>query len=128
MINCEADFPGVLPSLEAAVGRVDREVADLNDWDVLTAYEALIQVYRAAGRQREARLRPMSPLAQAVFAGVQEVCERWLGRGSELTGGSSEPISLETLLACLKVLRTSARRRSQAGGRRGYLDSIAPVL
>ncbi len=97
--------------IEAAVLALDRSLDDLSDWDVLTACEALLRSYHALSAGQKARLRPMSPLADAVFETIKAVGEQQAARA-------------EVLAVCLRQLRQSLRFWNKQSGRRGYLEFL----
>jgi hypothetical protein len=75
----EERYEDVLQNIEFGVLRVYRDHPELTDWDALHAVEALLRVYQAEVKNRQAVLSPLTPLAQKVYDSVKPMCEWRLG-------------------------------------------------
>lgn len=116
----------ILQHLEFAVIEVWRSHPEITDHVVARAYEAAFERYRAEARGHQPKACELAGLDRAVFDAVTAMCEFRLGRGP-LADGPTEPIppiSVATLLDCLRDLRKSVERHTKRGGRQGYLTFV----
>jgi hypothetical protein len=120
----------VLATLESAVFRFFQENPQLTDYEVDKVYGALVQKYRG-----EAIGKTVAPargeLAGPLYERVKAVCEWQLGR-ADLQGkdklASTDAISVEVLIDCLKRLRKSVDLWTTEGGSQGYLMYISQFM
>jgi len=126
----EERYEDVLQNIEFGIIRVYRDHPELADWDALNAVEALLRVYQAEAKGRQAALPPLTPLAQETYDSVKPMCEWRLGRETFVDKAgkpmefSSDPITLDEIVACLKRIRKSINRWNRRGGRQGYLTFV----
>lgn len=120
----------VLQNLEFSIVSLWREHHEMSDYAALRAYEAAFALYRAEWRGHEPKPPELTGLDAAAFEAVREMCEFRLGRKPDPEDADNpiEPISLETLLDCLRQLQKSVKRHTEHGGRQGYLTFIDRFL
>lgn len=125
------DYEDVLQNIEMVIQQIDQEAGDLVDVEVLDAIDTLINAYSAELKGRSAPTVRLSSLKKRIYESVREVCEFRLGRASlETPDGKPletkpKPISIETIVECLKRIKVSIRRWNASNGRRGYLEFTA---
>ncbi len=130
----EEQYEDVLQNIEFAIIRVYRGHPKLLDWDALNAVEALLRVYRAEAKGRQATPASLTPLAQKVYASVKPMCEWRLGRETVVDEADKpvelvpDPITLDETIACLKRIRKSINRWNRRGGRQGYLTFVGQYI
>lgn len=118
----------VLQNLEFAVVAVWHQHPEMNNYHVMRAYDAAIEVYRALARDQTSKPVKLTGLDALLFESIKEICEWRLGRVAK-TGETEMPaISAEVLVGCLRKLRKSVDRWTQRGGRQGYLQFIEKFL
>ncbi|MDY7078338.1 MAG: hypothetical protein SXV54_15585 [Chloroflexota bacterium] len=126
----EERYEDVLQNIEFGIIRVYRDHPELADWDALNAVEALLRVYQAEAKGRQATLPSLTSLAQDVFDSVKPMCEWRLGRETFVDKAgkpmemSPDPITLDEIAACLKRIRKSINRWNRRSGRQGYLTFV----
>ena len=117
----------VLQNVEFAIVSVYRERSDLLDYDAMRALDALIDAYRAESRGHTPKDFRLAEKESLIAQRVQAMCEFRLGR-KELTGGiqttSTEKITAEEIVTCLRKIRKSVDRWNGRGGKQGYLQFI----
>jgi len=100
----------------------------LNDHVVDRAVEATFQYYRAKVRGHDPKPPALTGLDAGCHLTVNAACERLLTIGArpleKSTQGNTAPLSLAELVDCLREVHRSVRRRSQQGGRTGYLEFV----
>ena len=117
----------VLQNVEFAIVSVYRERSDLLDYDAMRALDALIDAYRAESRGHTPKDFRLAEKESLIAQRVQAMCEFRLGR-KELTDGiqatSTEKITAEEIVSCLRKIRKSVDRWNGRGGKQGYLQFI----
>ena len=107
----------------------DESVIDLH---VLEALEATRRWFAAEAQGRTFQPRLGDERVRELFTGLRGASELLLGRASDLIEDqrteTSEPISIDTLILCLKQLEKSLKLWSEQGGRKGYLLYIREFL
>ncbi len=130
----EERYEDVLENIEFAIISVYREHPEMTNDHALSAVNALIRVYNAELKGRTPPPSKLEPLAQAVYAVMEKICEWRLGRQNpfSMDDGSPaptpEPLTVEEILACLKRIRKSIKFWQRQLGRRGYLDFVNPFI
>lgn len=121
----------VLQNFEAMIIRFYRSEPGLNDSNVRDALQGLARRYNLEIETGKTDIKPpfLSGIAKQLYAALFPVCEARLGRKvegvpEELPLSLLEPISIETLVACLKRLKTSCDFWTKNGGTRGYLTYV----
>ncbi len=134
-MRIEDEYMDVLQNIESVVIALYRTQDEMFDSNVMWAYEALIDWYSAENIGRKPRnLDKLSPLERDLFDSVLEICEWRLGRteiGVEDSGSPDErptPITVDTIILCLKRLLKSVKKANKHGGRQGYLEFISQYL
>lgn len=132
----EERYEDVLQNIEFGIIKVYREHPELTNWDALTAIEALISTYRAEAKGRQAAPSSLAPLAQETYEMAKMMCEWRLGRempfqdkeGKSVEGFSSDPLTLDEIVACLKHIRKSINFWTRKSGRQGYLTFVSQFI
>ncbi len=131
----EERYEDVLQNIEFGIIQVYSEHPEMTNWEVLAAVEALLRIYRAEAKGRQATSPSLAPLAQEVYDSVKMMCEWRLGREmtfldeeGEPVELSPEPITLDELVACLKRVRKSINFWNREGGRQGYLTFVSRFI
>jgi hypothetical protein len=114
-----------LQNLEFVIVEIGREHPEMTDHAILRAYEAAYQLYRHEIRGHTPTLPQLTGLDLALFNSVRDMCEFRLGRApSEPLPEGAVPVSLETIVACLRQLMKSVERHTRVDGRFGYIGFI----
>ena len=130
----EERYQDVLQNIEFGIVQVYHDHSKMTDWEALTAIEALLRMYQAEAKGRQATPPFLNPLAQEVYDLVETMCEWRLGREKfydkegEPAEIPVEPITLDEIIACLKRVRKSINRWSREGGRQGYLTFVSQFI
>jgi len=130
MADFEEEYLDVLQNIEAAIISVYRQQAELVDYEVDQALDALLREYQAQQQNRTAALPQLGVLVQQVYERVKQMCEWRLGHAplpvaTQPSGGPApEPLALGEAITCLKRIRKSVQKWNKRGGRRGYLQFI----
>ncbi len=130
MSSIEKTHTDVLQNIEFSIISVYRDDPSLLDMDALDAVRALIHHYRAEEQQHQPPGIRLAERAARVFARAKVMCEWRLGRGplGDVAEIPPRPVSLATLIECLRRIEKSIRRWNKESGKRGYLDFIKPYL
>jgi hypothetical protein len=119
-------------ALESYVTHAFRKDPDLTDYQVIRAYEALLDTYAAEQVGRERRLTVSDPREVMLYEGLHEICEWMLGRKELILDQDPElydPIQpVPVIQACLKRLVKSAKGWSRDNGRQGYLTFVSRFI
>ena len=116
----------VLQNIEFAIVSVYHNQNDLNDYEVMTALDALIDTYRLEIREHSPKEYPLTDKEGLVFQEVHEMCEFRMNR-MKMDGMSVNIInqkSTEEILSCLRKIRKSVERWSNRNGKQGYLNFV----
>jgi hypothetical protein len=124
-MGLEDKYLDVLQNMEAAITGLFRETGDLNDHDVMTALDALIQHYRDVARNYTPKEISLGQREALVFDRVQEVCEIRLGKTELSKKVKIDVIKPDVVVACLRKIRKSVERWNDREGRQGYLQFIS---
>ncbi len=130
-MSFEDEHLDVLKNFESMIIRFYRSEPGLNDSNVGDALQALARRYNLEIETGKTDIKPpfMSGIAKRLYAALFPVCEARLGRKVEGVPedsplGSLDQIPIETLVACLKRLKTSCDFWTKNGGTRGYLTYV----
>lgn len=128
----EDEYLDALHNIESALLTACRRMPSAEDYDALSAINALMRAYQAELNQRQPPAIRLGPAAENIRDAVQITCEIMLGR-QPLTDERGRPLEMGTItpaemVACLKRVRKSIERWTKEGGRRGYLDFISEFL
>ena len=124
----------VLQNIESVVIEVYRDDLTLLDYEVMSAYEALVDHYVAEKINRKPRNFSLSARADRVFGRVKVMCDWRLGRepgwleGEEGEELEMAPKTVDEIIRCLKTLLISAKKWNKQGGRQAYLDFISEFV
>ncbi len=124
----EYERPDVLQNMEHVVVSYYKSHKEMSDYDVLRVYEDLMEDYRNEQEGKPLKHHNQSELEQYLYENIKTICEWHLGRGLLDVDAPPfdvpEPITIETLLRCLKRLIKSVKLWNKAQGRQGYLNFI----
>jgi hypothetical protein len=131
-MNIEDEHLDVFQNIEAVIVSIYKEHPEMTDYDADKAYAALIQTYRGETSNKPI-VKPNRELAIQVYDQIAGICDWRLGRSPMLDQKGkplsiSEPLSVETIVLCLKRLRKSVETWTKQGGRQGYLSYISQFL
>jgi hypothetical protein len=121
----------ILQNIEFAVVHECSALDDASDYDVMSALDALIAIYRNESRGHTVRPVVLSGNDAAIFDEVKAVCEWRLGREklSELDAPAPGfEKSLDDVLTCLRKIRKSVEKWNKRGGRKGYLTFVSQYV
>jgi hypothetical protein len=119
-------FYDVLQNIEFAILSVYESEADLLDFDVIDALDALVRRYAAEEGSRTPPQLRLSERAKAVFQAAEQMCEWRLGRtASNDEVPADQQNSVTDIVVCLKRIRKSAHLWTEQAGRQGYLNYIS---
>ena len=127
----EKKYLDVLQNIEYPIQVVYKARQDLNDYDVLSAVESLIDFYNAEERKREPRDFNLSEKSVEVYNGVKEMCDFRLGRAlpeNAEEGDLLNPLSISEMINCLKTIKNSIGKWTKRNGRQGYLNFVKEYM
>ena len=124
----------VQQNIELTIHYVHLRTPGLTDYEVDSALEALLKSYQGEAIGK-APVLPRTPNSLTVYTAAHAICELRLGRNAAFPlnpeqeiEGEIVPITVDTLLNCLKRLRKSVEHWNKQGGTRGYLNFISQFL
>ena len=127
MMDFEENYLGIMQNMEFVIIQIYRSHADLTDFLVDKAIEALLRFYQAEKRGKAAPALKLGGLDEQIYEAVQSVCEFHLQRPStfkpdmELLEEVEAEVTLDVIIEGLKSLRKSISLYTKEGGRQGYL-------
>jgi len=121
-------FYDVLQNIEFAILSVYQHEADLLDFDVIDALDALVRRYAAEEGNRTPPQLRLSERARNVFQAAEQMCEWRLGRAASNEVPADQQNSVADIVVCLKRIRKSAHLWTEQAGRQGYLNYISQFL
>jgi hypothetical protein len=131
----EERYQDVLQNIEFGIVSVYHDHPEMSDWEALSAVEALIRRYRAEVKGRQAGPPSLDPLTEEVYYSVERLCEWRLGRKPLLVDKEGQPrevssnsVTLDEIVDCLKRVRKSINRWTRLGGRQGYLTFVEQFI
>lgn len=129
--NFEGENLDILQNIEAAVIGIYHDHPELTDYQVDSAMEALGRTYINEKRGGQPVL-PKNDIAKQVYQAMKTTCDWRMGRESVVDEEgqplSSESVSIDVILACLKRLRKSVSTWNKEGGSQGYLHYISQFM
>jgi hypothetical protein len=129
-MSIEKEHLDVFQNIEFEIVRIYRLESDLIDAEVLNAIESLISTYNLEIKGRSASMPKVKGLSAMVAAAVKDICESWLGRGSnlderaQLADETSALKTVQNIVDCLKRIQSSIKFWTKKNGRKGYLNYI----
>jgi hypothetical protein len=128
-MGMEDKYLDVLQNIEFAIVDVYRQYPKMTDYEVIRVLEAVIDGYKAEMGGRPAREYEASGMEADLYAAVRDACEWRLGRSETPPGmPAPEPVTVETIVLCLKQILRSVMKSNRTGGRTGYLDFIVQYV
>ena len=126
----EDKYLDVLQNIEFAIVSVYNENNDLNDYEVMSALDALINHYRMEFQGHISKEYQFPPKETLVIHRVQEMCEYRLGRNDLGKIGTDDMgvKTVEEIVSCLRKIRKSVERWSKQGGKQGYLQFVKDYI
>ena len=133
-MSVEEEYMDVLQTIESTIIRTYREHRNVTDYDVLRAFEVLVDDYSGEKIGRAQRVVRLSETERVLIDSIRTILDWRLGRSNALLDESGEPIAsprpitVDEVIMCLKRLVKSAKMWDKEGGQRGYLDFIAQYI
>lgn len=133
-MSVEEEYMDVFQNVETAIIRTYREHRNMTDYDVLRAFEVLVDDYSGEKIGRAPRVVRLSETERVLIGSIRTICDWRLGRPNTLVDesgepiASPEPITVDEVIMCLKGLIKSAKMWNKERGQRGYLDFIAQYI
>jgi hypothetical protein len=117
-------------SIELYVVKTCRSDPRISSYDVLAAYEGVIEHYVAEQRDRPPRHRGMSDVSGMLMAEFISRCEQWLGRAERTTVWESEfrQLAMPEVLDCMRRLTKSVKFWTSTFGDRAYLEYVSEFI
>ena len=122
----EYDHLDLLQNIEIVIVEAHRANAEVTDFYVTDALDALTRQYSAEELGRQPSVISLDPRAQAVYQNVRPICEWRLGRIPDKE--MDPPDSMADIVSALRRIMKSVGRWSGRGGKRGYLDFVKNYL
>jgi len=133
-MGMEEKYLDVLQNMEFAIVATYRRHPKMTDYEVMRVLEAVIDGYKAETLGRAPREFAPSEMEAALYKAVHDVCQWRLGRGDEPADDTgrrmpaTQPITVDTIILCLKQILRSVAKSNKSGGRTGYLDFIVQYV
>ena len=124
-------YQDVLQNIEFVIVDLYRTGAEMSDHNAIHALEATIDFCAAEKIGRKPRDFALSPIEEALFDQLKDVCLWRLGRKPSDERESDthfKSITLDEMLLCLKTVLKSARHWNEECGRKGYLDYVSQFI
>lgn len=130
-MRVEEQYEDVLQNIEFVIVSTYRAHPELSDYGVMSALEALLDVWAAEKVGRKPRDFRLSDIERELMEDMQATCEwRLCRRPTPLYADSESPIpqdqalTVDEIVLCLKRLLKSVKRWNKVGGTRGYFNFI----
>lgn len=133
-MGMEEKYLDVLQNIEFAIVATYRRHPKMADYEVMRVLEAVIDGYKAETLGRAPREFAPSEMESDLYGAVRDMCQWRLGRGGRPTDEAgrmlpiAEPVTVDTIILCLKQILKSVVRSNKQGGRTGYLDFIVQYV
>jgi len=133
-MGMEEEYLDVLQNIEFAIAATYRRHPDMTDYEVIRVLDAVIDGYGAETPGRRAREYAPSGMEAELYEAVHDMCQWRLGRRDQpiidrrQAMPVAQPVTVETMILCLKQTLKSAVRSNKRGGRTGYLDFIMQYI
>jgi hypothetical protein len=118
----------VMQNIEFAVVQVWKEHRNLTNYNVMRAYDAAIDYYRAEARGQTPKPVNLVGIEATLWDHFLPMCEWRLGRQTDPKEEGPTPISPDEMVSCLRKLRKSVDFWTKQGGRQGYLQYIEQFI
>ena len=122
------EFEDVLKKIEHAVVEHWKQHDEMNNYNVMRAYEIATAHYHAIARGQTPKPESLKGLDASLYQAVHAACEARLNQPIQDSDSQSRFLTMEDLVACLRRLRKSVERWTKEGGRQGYLQFVAQFL
>ncbi|OHB68651.1 MAG: hypothetical protein A2Y77_15840 [Planctomycetes bacterium RBG_13_62_9] len=133
-MGMEEKYLDVLQNIEYTIVATYHRHADMTDYEVIRVLEAVIDGYKAETLGRPPREYAPQDMEAELYQAVRDVCQWRLGRaeappaGTKRAGPAPQPVTVETMILCLKQILRSVVKSNRSGGRTGYLDFIVQYI
>lgn len=133
-MGMEEEYLDVLQNIEFAIVATYHRHPKMTDYEVMRVLEAVIDGYKAETLGRAPREFTPSEMEADLYEAVHDTCQWRLGRGGGPADEAGrrmpvpEPITVETIILCLKQILRSVVKSNKSGGRTGYLDFIVQYV
>jgi hypothetical protein len=134
VMGMEDKYLDVLQNIEFAIVATYRRHPRMTDYEVMRVLEAMIDSYKAETVGRAPREFAPSEMEAELYQAVRDMCQWRLGRGggpakeTEKDGPETPPVTVDTIVLCLKQILRSVVKSNKTGGRTGYLDFIVQYV
>ena len=124
----EDQYLDVLQNIEWTLLSSIKDHPELSDHDMLRIIEQSLTYYKSQQRGNPVIAQSkLTDIHQEIFERVLSMCEWRLGRLPPLNEKiACTPITIEELLLCLKRIEKSIKFWTTQGGRKGYINFVAP--
>ncbi len=124
----EEQYMDVLQNIEVGLLSSVKSHPELCDHDMLRIVEHLIMHYKSQQKERSTSgPNQLTGIHQEIFQFVLFICDSRIGIASSPNDEISfDLITKEELLLCLKRIEKSIKFWTKGGGRKGYIEFVAP--
>jgi len=132
-MGMEEKYLDVLQNMEFAIVSTYRRYPEMTDYEVMRVLEAVIDGYKAETLGRTPREYVPSEMEAALYRAVHDMCQWRLGRGdlgedAPRKPSTPQPVTVDTIILCLRQILRSVVKSSKSGGQTGYLDFIVQYV
>lgn len=132
-MGMEEKYLDVLQNIEFAIVATYRRHPKMTDYEVMRVLEAAIDGYKAETLGRAPREYAPPEMEGDLYKAVHDMCQWRLGRGGlgEDTPrklSAPQPVTVDTIILCLKQILRSVVKSNKSGGRTGYVDFIVQYV
>lgn len=127
-VNFAEKNQDVLQNIEFEIVSYYRMNSEITDYTVMRPLEKLIDLYVAQKIGRSPKNFSLNEKELELAERVQIVCDWRLGTLTKQDMPEIEPISLDDMIACLKLIQKSLEKCTKQNGRQGYLQFISRFI
>ena len=132
-MGMEEKYLDVLQNIEFAIVATYRRHPKMTDYEVMRVLEAVIDSYKAETLGRAPREYVPSEMEADLYKAVHDMCQWRLGRGglgedAPRKPSAPQPVTVDTIILCLKQILRSVVKSNKSGGQTGYLDFIVQYV
>jgi hypothetical protein len=132
-MGMEEKYLDVLQNIEFAIVATHRRYPQMTDHEVMPVLEAVIDGYKAETLGRAPREYAPPEMEADLYRAVHDMYQWRLGRGglgedTPRKRSAPQPVTVDTIILCLRQILRSVVKSNKSGGRTGYLDFIAQYV